>query len=506
MPRKWTRVHEQQVKRILDLMKIEARPFADTSPEAIAARKALPFDGWCKLYLPHYFYAPSAPAHLIADELVEEEGMPLFLHWARGFAKSVRYGLAKPVRWIVEKARHFVICGGRDEDVAVDKMDLVKLELENNPRLRADYGNELGPHLGSNEDADWTACDTRVIARGIGQSPRGLLHRQYRPDVFIGDDLEDDILARNPRREQELEDWIFGTVFPGLESAGTKALCVCLLNTFQRGCLSARAREKAGQFDKTGRPLCRYHRFPAVDEQGHSTWPARYSDQSLARAQAVMGTRLFRREMRCLEDDESSAFRPDWIRHFKASDFDRSTASVVAYCDPSARAAECNDYKALIVLGRPVGSEETHCLHAWIRHASVGEMIEEMFRIRDHFAPGRFACEDNGFQTLIWPLLSVREKVHGRVGLIPVTNTASKDDRILSNVGDFEQGLVYFDPAEGDQKLLIDQFLDFKKPDVHDDGPDAFAGAKRFLPRLGSGLEEFRYRGIRRTNYEAILA
>jgi hypothetical protein len=37
---------------------------------------------------------------------------------------------------------------------------------------------------------------------------------------------------------------------------------------------------------------------------------------------------------------------------------------------------------------------------------------------------------------------------------------------------------LHFDEEEGDQRLLLDQFLDFGKTGVHDDGPDVMGRAK----------------------------
>ena len=95
-----------------------------------------------------------------------------------------------------------------------------------------------------------------------------------------------------------------------------------------------------------------------------------------------------------------------------------------------------------------------------------------------------------------------------RVGLFPVTNAASKEDRILSLQPDFEQGLCYFDEGEGDQRLLLDQFLDFGKTGVHDDGPDAFEMARRLFPgrrRAGTPREPL-MRLQRRDDFAAVLA
>ena len=198
-----------------------------------------------------------------------------------------------------------------------------------------------------------------------------------------------------------------------------------------------------------------------------------------------MGRALYGREMLGKTASDEAVFRADWVRDFRAAEFDRSTAEVRVAVDPSATAKETSDYKALVVLARTRGARELYCLHAWLRRASPNELIAEVLRAHDDFSPGRIGCEANGFQAFLWPLLEANEEIRGRVnrvGLFPVTNAASKEDRILSLQPDFERGLCYFDEGEGDQRLLLDQFLDFGKPGVHDDGPDAFEMARRLFP------------------------
>ncbi len=55
------------------------------------------------------------------------------------------------------------------------------------------------------------------FARGRGQSPRGLRHKESRPDYIVIDDLDDDELCKNPRRVRELTDWVKEALFGALD-------------------------------------------------------------------------------------------------------------------------------------------------------------------------------------------------------------------------------------------------------------------------------------------------
>jgi len=497
---RWTREHETKVQEIMALLTREAVPFDDMSRRARKRRRNQPFAAWARTYLPHYFSCPDAPFHALADEAVEERGIPVIMCWARGYGKSVRYNLARTLWRICQRDWHFVIVGARSEDVAAENMHFIRVELEHNARISADYGEAVAKVRGPDED--WIALDTRVWARGIGQSPKGARYRQYRPDAFVGDDLEDDIIARNPRTLEKLWEWLMASVWPALEGAGTNAHFILLCTPYGRGSIAARAKEMAEKADEQGRPLARYFEYPALDADGESAWPARYSTAQIQRAAAIMGSRLFRREMLCKIDTEDAPFRPEWIRSFDSVGSDRTRLRVAAFLDPSASAAENRDFKALVVLGRCEETGAIYCLHAWIRHASPGEMLSELQRVHDVYSPGILACESNGFQSLIWPLMQARKM---KLAVRAITNTTNKADRILSNQGEFERELCYFDPQEGDQRRLVDQFLDYGRTTVHDDGPDAWDGARRLLP--GGRTAEVYYRGApRESGLEALIS
>ena len=85
-------------------------------------------------------------------------------------------------------------------------------------------------------------------------------------------------------------------------------------------------------------------------------------------------------------------FRPEWMRDFRAADFDRSTAEVRVAVDPSATAKETSDYKASSSWrGRPARAS-LYCLHAWLRRASPNELIAEILRVHDDSRPAGSAA------------------------------------------------------------------------------------------------------------------
>lgn len=317
MAREWTRAHEERMGEILRLMSREATPFADTSIEARERRKALPFAEKLRTYFPHWIRVEDATFHAEADARRNQGGMPTVDCWFRGSGKTTRYVILGTVIDVVDREFTSIVFGAKTEDAAAEKANIVRTELRHNQRLRADYGDDIEPVLGNDEETDWTACGCRLTCFGTGQSVRGALSASgYRPQCFRGDDLDDLRINRSREQQDKLWDWLWADVYPALDEPAGSSVFHVVCNMYNRTSLAARARDRAGQTDAEGRPLCEFHRYPALDETSESTWPERYSTAAIKRAMAVAGPARARTEYLCQVASEDNPFQPDWIKSF----------------------------------------------------------------------------------------------------------------------------------------------------------------------------------------------
>ena len=152
--------------------------------------------------------------------------------------------------------------------------------------------------------------------------------------------------------------------------------------------------------------------------------------------------------------------------------------------DPSATATETSDYKAWVVLAKEAGKPEVYTVDAWIRRASPEEVIRRIWVLQQTWPAIVIGAEMNGFQRLYMKLYTLMCDIEKRrpLRIVPLINRTNKVDRILTCQAEFELGRCFFDPRQGDQQRLIDQFLDLPKG-KHDDGPDAWEMARRLLER-----------------------
>jgi hypothetical protein len=322
------------VNLILDAMDREATPFTDMSDEAIERRKSLPFirphaeTDWVRTYLPHYFDQPSCDAHRRMYELAGEAGMPTFIAAFRGLGKSVILTLAWPLYLILTRQVPYIIFGALVQTLAAQLMHFVRVELESNQRIRADYGDlrvdgaedDWVVDLGGNRNAkgEFAWRQVKCKAFGIGQDPRGERFGPHRPWLFVGDDLESQELARNPQREKQLWEWIYDSVLPGLHP--DEGMINVVGTLFGPGCMMDKAKEAAAKTDPDGRPLAKHVRIPAIDEDGNATWADRFPLKKLQRIRAQVGLKSWNRNYALVSKDPDKPFQGEWFVEYDPED------------------------------------------------------------------------------------------------------------------------------------------------------------------------------------------
>ena len=497
----WSRQHAQTRLKVLAMIEQQATPFARTSPAARRERTRQEFLPWCRTYLPHYFDCAFAPLHSRMAGAVGEPGMPTFVCAFRGAGKSVLLALARPLYRALRGESPYFIYGSQVQRLAAQSMDCVRLELEHNPRLHSDYGE---PEVQGAQN-EWTVRlarrgTTKFEAFGVGMSPRGRRHGEHRPLEFVGDDLEDAELARNPERELNLWDWLMDEMVPALEPERFAFTVLCTM--FGADCLVQRAGRLAERSDERGRPLARVV-VQKVTEDGRSVWPERFSDEALSRVRATIGLRNWLRNYALEPDDPTRPFQARWMLTCAPGEPDLRALDVVAFLDPAVSLSATGCPRALVCVGADRKTGNRYVLDAWIERGTPLEMIEQLFAVNRRWRPRLIGIESNGGYALIRPLLALREAERGeRLPVRYVHHSRPKELRIEALCAQFESGRWRFPegPAAG-IKTLQEQFLAY--PDGFVDGPDAAAGCDELLPATFAPAEGGQaYRSLRsRTDF-----
>lgn len=470
---------ELRAQEILARMKAGTRPFRDSSAEAKRKRKERGKKDrlwFFKTYFPHYFNKPFGPFHEEWNVLADIKDEPVFLAAPREHTKSTFFSLGVPVHDICHKLKNFIIIVSDTEDLAADFCSFIQLELEENDRLRQDFGDMT--NLGSWESKDFTTSSgTRVKARGRGQRVRGLRNRQHRVDRIIVDDLENDKNVRNPRLVKETIDWILTALINTMAEGGSMTMVGTLLS--KKSVLASMIKMRAEDDPEKPRFISRTYR--ALSEEGEPLWPGGWTKERLLKRKAQIGSLRFGKEFQNDPKDEDGIFQEKWIRYYHPDELKGRSLRIVTFIDPSSESGASNDYKALITLGMDTEGI-IYCLDAFIRKCSPDTLARVTYSRYEEFHPLIVGQEENALGEYADGPFKLAAKDKGyQLPIRGLKHHISKEARVGRLSVFVERGILRFRKGHSDQDLLVEQFIYFPSPTVHDDGPDATEGAVDLL-------------------------
>lgn len=452
-----------------------------------------------KYYFPHYCQKPdgtvseSAPFHIKAANKLLKTPQGIFVfQWARGHAKSTHMDIMILLWLMAQKQRQInvMVLVGKSQDSADILLGDIQAELQFNQRYISDYGQQY--NAGDWSDGRFvTAQGVAFFALGRGQSPRGVRYRENRPDYIVVDDLDDDELCRNPSRVNEMTDWVKEALYGTFGSKGGRFVMVG--NLISKTSVLANIAASKGVF---------LSKVNITDKNGEPSWPSAWSKERIKALQDFMSYRSFQKEYMNNPIAGGAVFKAEWIRYktvFKWKDYDR----IVAYCDPSFKATDKSDFKAVKVWGKK--GTELHCLKAFCRQCTVGELVRWFYDLHESAVRQSviidYYIEANMLQDLLLDEFALEGEKRGFQ--LPIrADKRKKPDKFsrIENVSAlWERGFVYYDVKQKDDtdfQAALEQTLCFEKGmRGHDDAPDADEGAifilqkdariKGFRPEVG---------------------
>lgn len=274
------------------------------------------------------------------------------------------------------------------QDQAIKLLDIVKREIESNPRLS---------HLMPKDKEVWSKTEIRlsngaqIRARGWGQSVRGA-----HPVWIVCDDvLNDETIFSEITRMRQI-DYFYSAVTPMLVPGGQ--MLVVGTPFHQEDLYQKLAENRAYHF----------YRTPALNEAGQALWPTRYTREMLLQRKEEVGSTRFAREYLCLPISDDSSLFPEHIingcldqmfempTHLTPDE--RRQFRIVTGVDLALSSTVGADYTVITTLG--IDDRQNR----WIldirrkRGLSMMEQLREIEDVYRNFRPQSIWIEDNAFQ------------------------------------------------------------------------------------------------------------
>lgn len=318
----------------------------EQSERIIRAKKDFPF--FVENYLLHYItdtetdkVIKSPDFHIkLAKKVKKTKNIKAIVRWGRGLAKSVLADLFIPLwLWIQDDISYLVLVGNNFDKAKILLSDL-QAEFEANELLKHDFGDQ---QMNGDWEKGYFITKNGFIAKalGMGQSPRGLRHKNRRPDYIVCDDLEDKETVKNPKRQDEVVKWIEQDLLPTMD--GSRKRYLHPNNNFAPVTIQEKLREKHPKWY-----LSLINAYDPVTFEPR--WKAKYSKQYYIDWEDEIGTISANAEFNNTPHIEGKIFTEDQIQWRKLPRLNQFK-KIVGHWDIAYAGTKTSDFNAVRVWG-----------------------------------------------------------------------------------------------------------------------------------------------------------
>lgn len=406
----------------------------------------------------------------------------------RAHAKSTACTLTYLLACVLFREREYVILVSDTITQATQFLGDVKKQLLDNEKLRELF--QIKEFTKDTEDDVIVVCQDghtfRVQAKGSEQKLRGLKWNNKRPDLIIGDDLENDEIVMNPDRRKKFQRWFYGALLPSKARNGIVRIVGTILHedSFLNNVMPkpydrwTRNNELKIWSEKLGPWLS--VKYKAHNEDfSKILWEARYNKNFFEKIRQDFTERglpdLYSQEYLNEPIDESVAY-------FKKSDFlalnkEDKSRNLHWYitADLAISSKETADYSVFVVAG--VDENKMLQVRNVLRDRLDGrEIVDTILTLQKMYNPEFFGIEEMQVSKAIGPFLREEMLKTGvYVNLLPMKhNGKDKITRARSIQARMRAHGVKFD-KEGDWYNKFEDELTKFPRSARDDQVDAFA-------------------------------
>ena len=441
---------------------------------------------WCRLFLPDYFRDTSPKFHVELIKYLFSENDE-YVAAPRGFAKTtVIQGCI--MYMVTYRLKKFIVILEKNGTESDEVLQAIRETFKHNEFFKKVYGdivktNALGVYDIKNKDAenDLMANGVRIRGKGFDTPVRGLKSRQYRPDLIVCDDIEEDQHIRSDDQRQKYYDNLTKGTIPALDIEGHLKMFGTILH--YDSLLNNQIKLHTG------------HIYAAYDLDGdpqstllwRKRWPyERLEEKRLKMMQEGKGSASYYQEYHNRPvNDETRAFKQEWMqKRFKKADLIDKPLRKFTILDVAETVKDKSDYTGQVSIS--VNPENEWYITRAKRHKlNITGLIELIFDIWIYEKPDAIGLEKKSFDDQIRPLLKVESK---KRNIYPVVSEVkhggrAKEDRIKGALqGRFEYGMISFldeSECDDDQGQLRSELYDFPSA-KHDDLSDALAYGEQF--------------------------
>ncbi|WP_191397163.1 phage terminase large subunit [Flavonifractor sp. An306] len=497
---------------------------------------AIDMEFFGRAYFPHYFSRPSPEFHRELDAIWQQgvlkgrypltpadtkaisrlPGVRRAVAAPRGHAKSTNLTFKGTMHSTLYGYKHYPIIISDSSEQAEGFLDNIRVEFEENTAILEDFGPLAGSVWRSNVLV--TKTNIKIEAIGSGKKIRGRKHRNWRPDLIILDDVENDENVRTPEQRSKLKNWFDKAV----SKSGDDYTDIVYIGTLLHyDSLLAKTLTNPAYRSIKYKAVIQFSPADDLWQQWESIFTDLDNDDREADALAFFqahkeamleGTQVLWEEklsyydlmvMRVSEgeasfnsEEQNEPINPDdclfmeeWFDYYNEAEvnFGDPAFDFFGFIDPSLGKTKRSDFSAIVTLAKHKGSGYMYVVDADIERRHPDRIIADVLAkerwLRASFGHGyrKLGAETNQFQ---WFLKEELAKASAKAGLyLPieeVQQTSDKVMRVQTLQPDVKNKYIKFNRRH---KRLLEQLTQFPMG-AHDDGPDALEGARSIAKKV----------------------
>ena len=509
-----------------DLLKDYQKGISLTGAKGLRRRLgAIDLEYFGRAYLPHYFVRESPSFHGELDRIWNEgvmkglnpasdsklisrtDGCRRAIEAPRGHAKSTTFTFKDSIHAAVYEYKHYEIILSDSSDQAEGFLTDIKTEFEENAAIREDFGDLEGKV--------WKASvillsnGTKIEALGAGKKIRGRRHKQWRPDLILCDDLENDENVNTADQRKKLRNWFYkavskaGDTYTDIVYIGTllhfDALLANVANnpsyktSKYRGVISFATNTELWDaweviftdLSNEGRQEDAKEFFEANKEEmldgTKVLWEQKLSYYDLMVIRISEGEASFNSEIQNDPiDPDSCTFQEEWFDFYDDDgkilpDFSDPKFVFIGSNDPSLGKNKKSDTSSIFALAKDLSTGYIYVVIADISKRKpdqiIADAIENSRRLqRDYKRPYyKFGVETVQFQYYFAEIMRQKSAEEGEyLPIEEINSVQNKDARIQSLQPFVKNGYIKFSKKH---KTLLKQLYEYPMG-KNDDGPD----------------------------------
>lgn len=497
-----------------------------------------------RAYLPHYFVRPSPAFHGDLDDIWSRgvlkglnpareakaisraKGSRNVVAAPRGHAKSTNFTFKDSLHAVLYGYKHYILILSDTSDQAEGFLEDIKTELEDNTNILMDFGELKG-------DKAWrtgvilTKSDIKVDAIGSGKKVRGRRHRNWRPDLIVLDDLENDENVATSEQRKKLKNWFdkavskAGDTYTDIMYIGTVLHYDSLLSNVlknpryraktYRAVISFSQADKlwdewkciyTNLFDEQHGENARLFYEAHEEEMLAGTevlWEEKLSYYDLMEIKVSEGDASFSSELQNEPiDPDSATFNEEWFDYYDPAlvDWKSRDFIFIGANDPSLGKNKRSDTSSIINLALSLSTGYMYVVDASVEKRKpdviIDDVIEMSKRLKRDYRKGfyRFGVETVQFQYFFKDVMAKRSREEGEyIPIEEIQSTVNKQLRIESLQPVIKNKYLKFNR---EHKALLKQLKEYPMG-RNDDGPDGLQMAVALAQSVKAAAPQTEY-------------